>query len=130
MEPIDLDQLMALVQRTMPRKELSSLRKDQTAGIVTFMFSGRGFVVKPTPSRLDVLELKGTNLFITGASRLAQVIIDGDRSRGITLEAIIESIGEAEGALQNPQTSANGLKLLAAVKGVIQRLIGHPKKKA
>ncbi|KKU67181.1 MAG: hypothetical protein UX89_C0017G0006 [Parcubacteria group bacterium GW2011_GWA2_47_16] len=129
MEPIDLEQLAALVQRTMPKPGISGLKKDADAGVVIFTFQSREFVVKPTSSsRLEIFELKGTKLFITGASRLAQVIIDGDRNRGVTLAEVIKSIEEAEGAFQNPQTSAGGFKLLAAVKVVIQRIIGHPPK--
>ena len=120
-----LEELAQYIRLTVPQsKFIEGLQIKETAGVVSFRWQGREFLVKPS---LEVFESKGTNVFITGASALMQLaFIKKDKNKKV-LEAVLDSITRAEDLIKAMQTE-NGLKLLGTVKQSLIKLGAPPTK--
>lgn len=121
-----LDELMALIPRVIPtatQKEdrLSGLKTNMTANVVTFTWHKRHFVAKPN---LEVFELIGEKLYITGSSLLISRILSGNNRRESTLGAVLDTMKQAEDFIirGTPSDVKSGLGLLAAVKKILENM--------
>ena len=98
---------------------MTNLRTNAQAGVVEFTWHARHFVVKPT---LDVFELKGQTLLITGASMLISAALRTKDKNTKIVEAVIETLHAAE---ENMRASPDrGLSLLTEVKKILGKLAG------
>lgn len=117
-----LEELVKYIVRILPQaKSISNLHKDSKAGIVTFNWNFHKFVVKPS---LEVLEIKGTNLFITGASILMQAAFTKYEKNNSVVGAMDDTLRQVEDFLNNKEIE-KGLDLLKVVKGTLERIIGR-----
>ncbi|GEM_PF-800621 len=117
---LTLDELSTLIPRVVPsRKELSGLKVDATANVVTFTWNKRHFLAKPT---LEVFELRPDGkIYITGSSLLmTRVLLSSDRN-GNTVEAVLKTLEEATDYLRANKVES-GLELLGAAKKVLSSL--------
>jgi hypothetical protein len=114
--------LLDHIRQTIPQpKAMLHIKPREDTGIVEFTWNARHFVVKTT---LQVFELKGSTILITGASMLMQATLQTRDRHGRVIEAIIELLQAAEeNAYQNP---AKSFPLLAQVKTTLTRLVGKP----
>jgi hypothetical protein len=116
-----LEELVQYLYQTLPQaKTITQLQKDGKAGIVIFSWNSHRFIVKPS---LEVLELKATNLFITGASMLMQAALTKRDKDNKVLAAVDETLRQSEDFLVHHQTQ-KGLELLMAVKRTVEKIIG------
>jgi hypothetical protein len=116
-----LEELAQYIRQTLPQaKSITRLQINEQARIVTFTWHAREFIVKPT---YEVLELKGNNLFITGASMLIQAAFTKKDKNEKVLTAIGETLLQVEEMASKHQTE-RALTLLETVKQTLQRLIG------
>lgn len=116
----ELDDLTQYIRKTLPdQKALANLRANPQAGVVEFTWHARHFVVKMS---LEVFELKGQTLLITGASMLISAALRTKDKNTKVVEAVIETLHAAE---DNMRGSADrGLALLTEVKRTLSRLAG------
>ena len=91
-------------------------------GFVSFRWYERDFVVKRT---LEVFEVKGENLLVTGASMLMQVILTKAETNKNVVEVIVNSIHQAEDLIADDQQRNSGFELLATVKATLRKLSKH-----
>jgi len=121
MNELNLEELAAFVRKTMPSpNEISRLEKNEPAGVITFTWHNTRLVVQPS---LQVFELKGQQLFITGSSHLVQTILAGENVRGEKMEAVLTTLDEASDFLRAGKNDT-GLALLKTVKSVLTKLSG------
>ena len=118
--PQELEDLTQYIRKILPdQKAMSNLRTNPAASVVEFTWHARHFVVKPT---LDVFELKGQTLLITGASMLISAALRTKDKNTKIVEAVIESLRAAEENMRsNPD---RGLSLLTEVKKILGKLSG------
>lgn len=116
-----LEELAQFVRETLPHiKAISNLQKNVTAGVVIFNWHSRRFAVKPS---LEVLEVKGDGLYITGASILMNAAFTRQDKNRQVLTAVNETVGQAEDLLNHHQLE-KGLSLLEIVKNSLSKLAG------
>jgi hypothetical protein len=115
-----LEELVQYIRETLPQsKMITHLRLNEPAGVVTFSWQGRDFAVKKS---LEVLEMKGNNLYVTGATMLMQSAFMKKDKYGKVLDAVVETIQRVEEmAKTNPD---NAVSLLSSVKQTLKRLTG------
>ncbi len=117
-----LDQLAQYVRQTVPQpKAILNLNMKEQLDAVTFVWHAREFMVKKA---LEVLELKGQNLYVTGATRLMQSALMTTGRSEIVLEGVLDSIRQAENLIEDDQQKESGLKLLETIKSTLRKLVG------
>lgn len=115
-----LDDLTIHIRKVLPdSKALAHLQTNAQAGVVEFNWHSRHFVVKPT---LEVFELKGRTLLITGISMLIQAALQTKDRHTKIIEAVVESLKAAEENLRANRD--RGFSLLTDVKKTLSRLAG------
>lgn len=120
--PQELDDLTLYIRKILPDpKALANLRTNPQAGVVEFNWHARHFVVTPT---LEVFELKGKTLLVTGASMLIQAALRTKDKNTKILEAVVETLRKAEDNMRTHRE--RGFALLAEVKKTLSRLAGKP----
>jgi len=114
-----LEELSQYIRQTIPQsKSITHLHVNENAGAVTFTWHARQFIVKPS---LEVLEMKGQNLYVTGASMLMQAwFMKKDKNEKV-LGVVQETLQQVEELLSKQETE-KALKLLDSVKQTLQRL--------
>ena len=71
--PLTLEELPAYISTTIPKpRSITKMEVKSECSAVTFHWQGRTFLVRTS---LQVFELKGKSLFVTGASTLAQAVL-------------------------------------------------------
>lgn len=114
----DLELLTEHIRTTIPdRKNMSHLKVRPEAGIAEFMWHSRHFVAKPT---LEVFEVKGPTVLITGASMLMQAALRTKERNSKVIEAVIDTLKTAEDQMRD--SADRGLALLQQVKATLKRL--------
>lgn len=117
----ELQELAQYVRFTVPdSKTISGLRANEQAGMVQFTWRTQHYAVKPS---LEVFELKGSNVLITGASMLMQAALRTKQKNSHVIEAVVETLRTAEHTLTDNQKQ--GLALLSEVKKTLSRLAGR-----
>jgi hypothetical protein len=117
-----LDELVNYLQQTLPQaKSIANLKIDERVGIITFAWNGHSFAIKKT---LETFELKAEKVFLTGASILMQSALMKRSKNEKVIESVIDAIQQAEDLIMSKQEQENGLKLLGAVKGTLNKLAG------
>ena len=116
----ELEELSGYIRQTLPdQKAILRLQKNEQAGIVEFTWHARQFVVRPN---LEVFELKGKNLLITGASMLMQAALKTKEKNKKVIEAVVDTLHAAEENMRG--NTSKGLALLTEVKKILARLAG------
>jgi hypothetical protein len=116
-----LEELAQYITRTLPQsKAINHLQKDVKAGVVKFDWNSQKFMVKPS---LEVLELRGANLYITAASMLMQAALMTYDKNSKVLTVLDATIGQAEEFFVNHQTE-KAFEVLKTVKQTMGRIIG------
>jgi hypothetical protein len=118
-----LEELAQYIRQTLPQsKSIAHLHIDEKIGAVRFSWHAREFIVKPS---LEVLELKGQHLYVTGASMLMQAaFLKKDKNEKV-LGVVEETLQQVEDLLLKRETD-KGLKLLGSVKSTLQKLAAAP----
>ena len=118
--PQNLAELTAYVRKTLPQSNtVANFKANDQANVIEFAWQSRNFVVKTT---LEVMEMKGNNLFITGASMLMQAAFMKRSSNEKIVEAIVNTLQQAEDVVRRDRE--RGLALLQSVKQTLSRLAG------
>ena len=116
-----LEELAQHIRATLPlAKTMTHLEINEQARIVAFVWHARHFIVKTS---YEVLELKGTSLFITGASILMQAVFtkkDKNEKVLTALDPILEQVQD----MATKHNTEKALSLLVLVKQTFQKLIG------
>ncbi|MBI4662995.1 MAG: hypothetical protein HY735_29655 [Verrucomicrobia bacterium] len=116
----DLQELTDYIRKTLPQSNsISNINANQQAGVVEFGWQSRHFVVKPS---LEVMELKGKSLFITGASMLMQAAFMKRSSNEKVVETVVTTLQQVEDTIRRDRERA--LALLQTVKQTLARLAG------
>jgi hypothetical protein len=114
-----LEELVQFIRQIVPQsKAIMNLSIDEKAGVVMFGWQSHKFIVKPS---LEVLELRGINLMITGASILMQTALARTEKDRRVLGAVDESLGQVENFFSNHE-SEKGLTLLETVKQTVTKM--------
>jgi hypothetical protein len=117
-----LDELIQYLRQTVPQsKTITQLRPNEEAGVVTFHWQGREFLVKKS---LEVMETKGKSLYLTGASMLLQSVLMRRNYNEKALEGTLPILSQIEEMVLDQRRTEAGLKLLESVKETLARLLG------
>lgn len=116
----NLEELTVHIRKVLPEpKALAHLQTNAQAGVVEFNWHARHFVVRPT---MEVYELKGRTLLITGISMLIQAALQTKDRNTKIIEVIVETLQAAEESMRTNRE--RGYSLLAEVKKTLSRLAG------
>ncbi len=116
-----LEELVHHIRKTVPQsKRITHMASDQKAGAVMFDWQSRKFAVKKS---LQVFEMKGPRLYITGASTLLQANLEARVQNQKVIANIVEKIQQAENLVESD--SPQGLSLLQSVKQTMEKLLGR-----
>ena len=117
----DVERLAESVRAALPRsKALTRLEPVPASGYVLLTWSEQNFAVKLSG---EAFELKGKELFVTGASRLISSSIMLKQRTDSVLAAVIDTLAKAESLVASDQKDA--LELLDSVKNPIRRLVAY-----
>ncbi|MBI2946424.1 MAG: hypothetical protein HYY23_02185 [Verrucomicrobia bacterium] len=116
----NLTELTDYVRKTLPQaNSISHFKANDQANVIEFAWQSRNFVVKPT---LEVMEMKGKNLFITGASMLMQTAFMKRSTNEKVIETIVNTLQQVEDVVRRDRE--RGLQLLQSIKQTLGRLAG------
>lgn len=116
-----LDELTQYLRQTLPQANaMQNLQLRADVGAVTFRWNSRDFLVRPS---LEVLELKGSNVVITGASMLMQAALLTKKRNDKLVGGMVETLRQAEDLIKANQKQ-NGVSLLDTVKKTLATLAG------
>lgn len=117
-KPENLEELAHYIRRTLPQSNNNmSLELNAAAGAIQCRWHTREFIVKPS---LEVFELRGLSLFVTGASILLQSVLAKQRKNARVFDEVVLSILKAEELLQRSRTET-ALALLKLVKRTMRK---------
>ena len=122
----ELGALVQYIRRILPdQKQLTRVHVSEESRFVEFTWHRRHFVVRPN---LNVLELKGKTVMITGISQLMQAALRTKDRNAKVLGAVIENIKAAEDNMQARPEDA--FFLLKQTKEALLKLAGKAAAKA
>jgi hypothetical protein len=117
-----LDDLVLYIRQTLPQpKAIHKLEILEKLDAVRFHWQGREFLVR---KNMDVLELKGDNLYMTGTSILIQSVLMKKTKNEKVLGAIEEVLKEAEELIAHRYKVDAGLRMLQTAKAGLMKLMG------
>ena len=117
----ELAELEQYIRRVLPdQKFLTGMKPNEAAGIMEFTWHARHFAVTLT---LDVFELKGQSLLLTGASMLMQAALRTKERNNKVLGTVVETMRTAEENMRGVNLE-RGLALLGDAKKTLLRLAG------
>ena len=120
----ELEELTQYIRQTLPQsKHIVNLQKNEGAGVVTFTWQGREFVVRPTR---EVFEVRGKNLYITGSSMLLHSVLLKRDTHQKVVETVLDVLVQAEDMIAGRRQTEAGLRLVDQVKGTLAKLAGKP----
>lgn len=112
---------MENVRRAVPiPSSISRLEVNLASGFVDLTWQSRHFVVKPP---LEVFELKGKTLFVTGVSMLIQTILTRQESVGKVVKAVNSALERVDDLFKTRRPDA-ALSLLTQAKATVARHAG------
>lgn len=115
----DLEELVQYIRQTLPQSnQMRHMAVDDAAKVVTFEWQSRRFAVQLS---LRTFEMKGTKLFITGASGLLQDLLARKASNREVIGEVVKTIQEIEGRLRDHPDQA--MELLQSVKRTLEKRI-------
>jgi hypothetical protein len=118
--PQELVELDQYVRRNLPnQKAIAEMHRNEEGGFIQFVWHAQHFAVRPP---LEVFQLKGANMFITGASMLMQAALRTRDKNSRVVEAVVENLLTAEQTMGSNQKE--GLTLLSGIKKTLARLAG------
>jgi hypothetical protein len=116
-----LEQLTQYIRQNLPQpKAIMNLRVQEKTGVVMFVWNAQEFVVKKT---LEVFELKGQNLFVTGATMLMQSALRTVTRSETVIGTVLDALREAEELVKDEKQKESGLKLLESVKSTLRKQV-------
>lgn len=119
---LELQELAQHIRQTLPQsKQMINLQVLQDAGLVTFGWQGREFVVRTSR---EVFEVRGKNLYVTGSSMLIQTVLMKTDTNEKTVAGLVDVIAQAEEMINGRRQVDHGLRLLSQAKGTLARLAG------
>ncbi len=117
-----LNELADYIRASVPNPQaILQLRVNEKVGGVTFIWHGVDFFVKPT---LNVLEVRGHTLYITGLSTLLQMVLMRRSASEKKLQTLVDSITQAEDLISVKNQTQAGIQLLQNVRESIERMVG------
>ena len=102
-----------------PSSGLTGLKAHETHGFVSFRWYDRDFVVKKS---MEVFEVKGQNLFVTGGSILLQAVLAKADYDPKIVETLVSSIRQVEDLIADDDQRDSGFKLLSTVRDTLKKL--------
>ncbi len=102
-----------------PSSGITGLKAHESHGFVSFRWYDRDFVVKKS---MEVFEVKGQNLFVTGGSILLQAVLAKADNDTKIVETIVSSIRQVEDLIADDDQRDSGFKLLGTVRDTLKRL--------
>ena len=108
-------------------KSILHIKPSEEGKYVTFVWNGRTFLVR---QNLQVFEVNGTKVFITGASSLMQSALVVKNYHQKTIEGMMETLGEVEGMVGSVYQRERGMQMLETVKKTLAKMAGIDIKKA
>ena len=116
-----LPELALYIRHTVPDpKAIMSMKANEKLGAVIFIWHGVEFLVKPS---MQVFEVRGYNLYITGISTLLQVVLIRRSQNEKVLESALDSIHEAEDLIRVKNQGQAGARLLASVRDTLGKMV-------
>lgn len=116
----NLTELTEYIRKTLPQSNsISHFKANDQAGVIEFAWQSRNFVVKPS---LEVMEMKGKSLFITGASMLMQTAFMKRNSNEKVIDTVVNTLQQIEDLVRRDRE--RGLQMLQSVKQTLGRLAG------
>lgn len=114
------EQLIQHVRRNLGSSNaLAYMKAHEQHGFVSFRWYERDFVIKRS---LEVFEVKGQNLFASGASMLMHTVLKRAEIDTFSVEGIVNSIRTAEDMIADEEKRGSGFKLLASIKTALKKL--------
>ena len=118
----ELEELTQYIRQTLSQsKHLANLQKNEGAGVLTFHWQGKEFLVKPTR---EVFEVRGKNLYITRSSVLVQSVLLKQDAKQKVVETVLDVLAKAEDMIAGRRQTEAGLQLVHQVKGTLAKLAG------
>lgn len=106
-------------QNLVPSSAITGLKIHELHGFLSFRWYERDFVVKKS---LEVFEVKGQNLLVTGASMLMNSVLKKAENDAKTIDALVGSIRQAEDLIGDEEQRNSGYNLLTSVKATLLKL--------
>ncbi len=123
----NLADLARYIRENLPRSiKLEELRVDESADAVLFRWEKREYIVK---RYLKVFEVKYNRIYITGYSLLVQSALTAEFRNEKVIEAVMETINQAQNLINEKNKTKSGLELLKAIKATLVKLTGKPRPK-
>ena len=123
-----LEQLAHYVQRSIPEpRALAAITPHERNDYVSFRWHSTQFVIKKT---LQVFEVKGQCLFVTGSSMLMQSAFIKIEHTERILSTIVDCMRQVQTLVGNGDDVALGLKLLSGIKHSLRKLADSDGKQA
>lgn len=117
----DLTTLANHIREALPdSKSIVNLKVQSQLGVVTFYWHGVEFLVKPN---LQVLELRGNNVYITGLSTLLQLILARRTQHERIVESVLARINQVEDMIQSKEQAASAVRVLGSVKDTLLKMV-------
>lgn len=114
-----LEELVQYIRQTVPQsKQIKHLTVDEAAKVVTFEWQSRRFAVHIS---LRTFELKGTQLFVTGASGLMQDLLIRKVNNREVIGEVMKTLQEIEGRVKDNQQQA--MDLLQTVRRTLEKRV-------
>jgi hypothetical protein len=119
----DLNDLSLHIRHSLPdAKAILNLKVLQQLGVVTFYWHGVEFLVRPS---LQVLELRGKNVYITGLSTLLQLILARKTQQEKMVDSVIARINQVEDIIQSNKETESAVRVLGSAKETLNRMVGR-----
>lgn len=117
----DLAALADVIRRVLPaRTPISNLEVKEDLGHVSFHWQDKIFAVD---RHLQVFEIKGKQLFVTGSSILLQSVLRQKDKHRRVIEAVMEVLSEVQNLVDSKDRKEGGIKLLHSAQSTLQKLI-------
>jgi hypothetical protein len=118
-----LNDLTAHIKLALPDpKAILNLKILDSLGVVTFYWHGVEFLVKPS---MQVLELRGNNVYITGLSTLIQLVLARRSQNAKIVESVLTRINEVEEIIQSKERTESAVRVLGSVKEALTRMLAR-----
>ncbi len=115
-----LEELTQHLKCALPQpKAILHLKSSEDGKYIKFVWNGKTFLVL---KNLQVFEVKGTKVFITGASSLMQSTLMVKNYHQKSIEGMAETLAEIEGMVESVYKRERGLQMLDVVKNKLAKL--------
>jgi hypothetical protein len=121
---LPLQQVADYVRSTIPMPgAIMQMRASESAGGVTFFWQGIEFFVRES---LQVFELRGNTLFITGLSSLLQTVLSRRKLDDHKFNGFVSQLSEAEALARDPRSTIRAVEILQSIRKSAEQMVGRP----